>query len=91
LVSDIPAGEGKIVSLLYSADHKLINYTGIKAFFGFLLKIYLQENFPALICHPSRRKCIHLQAGGGGGWGEGVLQDLRKNLKFPQKLTDCKR
>jgi hypothetical protein len=26
----------------------------------------MQENFPALICHSSRGKCIHLQTGGGG-------------------------
>jgi hypothetical protein len=32
----------------------------------FFLKIYLQENFPTLICHPRRRKCINLQTGGGG-------------------------
>ncbi len=34
------------------------------------LKIDLQENFLALICHPSTRKCFHLQTGGLGGGGE---------------------
>jgi hypothetical protein len=37
-----------------------------KAFVGLSLKFYQQENFPVLICHPSRRKCIYLQTGGGG-------------------------
>jgi hypothetical protein len=45
------------------------------------------RDFPALICHPRRRKCIHLQTEGGGG----VAQDLRKTQKLPQKVSDGKR
>ncbi len=31
-------------------DHGLINYIDAKTLVGFSLKVYLQENFPALIC-----------------------------------------
>jgi hypothetical protein len=37
--------------------------------------IDLQENFPALICHPSRRKCIHWQIGEWGRGEGGAAQD----------------
>jgi hypothetical protein len=38
--------------------HGLINYTDTKAFVG-----YSTGNSSALLCHPSRRKCIHWQTG----------------------------
>jgi hypothetical protein len=53
------------------------------------LKIYLQENFLAFICHPSRGKCIHLQTGGGGGGGEGAIPAQKK--KLPPKVSDGKK
>jgi hypothetical protein len=59
-------------------NHGLINYTAIKAFV---------VGIPALTCHPSRRKCIHLRTGRWGGGG-GVAQDLRKTQKLPLKDSD---
>jgi hypothetical protein len=61
--------------------HGLINYTDTKAFVGFSLKLICKKIF-----RPIRRKCIHLQTGGGvGGWRN--AQDLRKTQKLPQKVT----
>jgi hypothetical protein len=58
-----------------------------KAFVGFSQKLTCRKIFPALICHPSGRKCIHLQTGvvggGGGRW--------RKTQKLLQKVSDGKR
>jgi hypothetical protein len=67
------------LSTLSSNYHGLNNYTDTKAFGQLCLKIDLQESFSALICNPSRQKCIHLQTGDGG---------FRKTLKLPQKVSD---
>jgi hypothetical protein len=69
----------RLVGHSHACLHGLINYTDTKAFVGFSL-IDLQENFPALIYHPSRRKCIHLQT---GGWGS-VANSFQDN---PAKLA----
>jgi hypothetical protein len=42
--------------------HRLINYTDIKAFVGISYKFACRKIFRNYaICHPSKRKCIHLQ------------------------------
>ena len=50
-------------------NNGLIDSTDVKAFFWLFLKNELQENFPALICHPSRRKCMwQRELFFSGGW-----------------------
>jgi hypothetical protein len=44
------------------------------------LKIEVQENFLALICHPSRRKGIHLQTGGGARPAQNTEIAAKKSL-----------
>ncbi len=89
-VSDLPA-ESESAWLLVLKTHGLIICTDTKAFVGFF-KIDLQENFPTLICHPTRRKCIYLQTGGcwPGGGGGGVAQYLYETQILPQKVPDFK-
>jgi hypothetical protein len=57
----------------YSDPHGLINH---KPCVGFPYKSTCRKNFPALFCHPSKRKCLHLQTGDstgeGGGEGSGA-------------------
>jgi hypothetical protein len=73
----------KMIYLLNDIDlgdnHGLINYTDTKAFVSFSLKFKTerQENFPALICHSSRRKCIHLPT---VGWGWQDTEIAAKSL-----------
>ncbi len=61
--------------------HGLINCTDTKAFVGFSLEIYLQETFPALICHPSRRKCTYGRENSSFQWGQGLL-DFRETCSL---------
>jgi hypothetical protein len=48
---------------------QLNNYTDHQSICRLFLKIDLQENFPALICRPSRQKCILFVDIGVGGRG----------------------
>ncbi len=72
--------------------HGLINCTDTKGMYRhqsicrLFLKTDLKENFQALICHSSRRKCIHLQT--GEGEGEGTCARQRNCRK---KVSDDKR
>jgi hypothetical protein len=52
-------------------------------------EINLQEKFPALNCHPSRRKCIHLQTGGwAGGGGQGGNQGFFFLILFDDRRIE---
>jgi hypothetical protein len=64
---------------VYSWTNYLYSHQTICRLF---LKIYLREYFLALICYPSRRKCIFCRREGGG--------DLRKIQKLMQEVSDGK-
>ncbi len=74
-----------MTSYFLNISRGLINYKDTKAFVGFSYKIYLKENFLALICQPSRRKCLHLETGDRGG-GMGVTRPAQDSKIAGKRL-----
>ncbi len=83
--SFLRSGNNKIVEASRGAQRWYVPWTNKlyrhQSIWQLFLKIDLQEYFPALICHPSRRKCIHLQT----GWWD--RRGWRKTQKLPQKVS----